>query len=144
DVCCWKAAFDTEDTEAQRTQRNFRLSKFALRYRRACSGRTRNIEVSLCPLCLCALCVQRELPGLVLRDIDVCCWKAAFDTGDTEAQRTQRNFRLSKPFLRYLRTCRTSGRTGVDGMRVSATGSKPTFTAQGFIRRGSRQARWSN
>src|SRR5438105_1362548 len=63
---------------------------FALRYRRACSGRTRNIEVSLCPLCLCALCVQRELPGIVLRDIDVCCWKAAFDTEDTEDTEAQR------------------------------------------------------
>src|SRR5438552_7357038 len=89
--------------------RTLRPRPFALRYRRACSGWTRNIEVSLCPLCLCALCVQRKLPGLVLRDIDVCCWKAAFDTEDTEAQRTQRNFRLSKFALRYRRAC--SGRT---------------------------------
>src|SRR5438552_15036774 len=94
--------------------RTLRPRPFALRYRRACSGRMRYIEVSLCPLCLCALCVQRKLQGLVLRDIDVCCWKAAFDTEDTEAQRTQRNFRyfssgLSKPFD-------TSGRTGV-GLR---------------------------
>src|SRR5258706_9126616 len=84
---------------------------------------------SLCSLCLCALCVQRRPRGHALHGIDLCCSEAAFDTEDTEAQRTQRNFRyfssgLSKPFLRYLRTCRISGRTGVDGIRVSASGRK--------------------
>src|SRR5205085_3723107 len=80
--------------------------------------------------------------------------EAAFDTEDTEdtetqrTQRTQRNIRyfswcLSKPFLRYLGTCRSSGRTGVEGMRVSALGIKPTVEVQSrFMRRGSREARW--
>src|SRR5204863_1094303 len=66
---------------------------------------------SLCSLCLCALCVQRTSRGGVLHGIEVRCWELAFDTENTEAQRTQRNFRyfsscLSKPFD-------TSGRTGV-------------------------------
>src|SRR5260221_14338514 len=73
---------------------------------------------SLCSLCLCVLCVQRKLPRHALRGIDVCCWKVVFDTEGTKAQRTQRNFRLSRPFD-------TSGRMGVD--EASALGSKPPF-----------------
>ena len=97
---------------------------------------------SLCSLCLCALCVQRGPRGHAMHGIDVCCWEAASDTEDTEAQRTQRNVRLSRPFD-------TSGRTGMGGMRAdtgaSAQGSEPTFDDQArFMRRGSREARWNN
>src|SRR5256714_14949578 len=85
-----------------------------LRYRRARAGRPVAQLPSLCSLCLCALCVQRRPFGQALLGIDVCCWEAASDTEDTETQGTQRNFGyissgLSRPFLRYLRTCRTSG-----------------------------------
>ena len=76
------------------------------------------------------LCVQRTPRGGVLHGIEVCCWEVAFDTEDTEAQRTQRKFRyfsfgLSKRF-RYLR------RTGRGCMRVPATGSKPNFRMSAF------------
>src|SRR5438067_10980224 len=82
---------------------------FALRYRRARAGRPVAQLPSLCSLCLCALCVQRRPRGHALFGIDLCWSEAAFDTEDTETQRTQRNIRyfllcLSKPFLRYLGT----------------------------------------
>src|SRR2546430_16472540 len=120
-----------------------------LRYRRARPGRSMAQLLSLCPLCLCVLCVQGRSAEHLPHHIEVRGPKAAFDTEDTEAQRTQRNFGysasgLSKPFLRYLRTCRTSGpsipqddrgpfdtsgRTGVGGTRMSAQGSKRQFAA---------------
>src|SRR5438874_2522928 len=84
--------------------------------------------LSLCPLCLCVLCVQGRSAEHLPHHIEVRGPKAAFDTEDTETQRTQRNFGyfssgLSKPFD-------TSGRTGVVG--ASAQGSKPTFAAGPF------------
>ena len=87
---------------------------FALRYRRARPGRSIQL-FSLCSLCLCALCVQKRSGRHLLHAIDVHCLEAAFDTEDTEAQRTQRNLVLSRPFD-------TSGRTGIG---ASASGRKP-------------------
>src|SRR5437773_289718 len=114
---------------------------------------------SLCPPFIGVLCVQAISAQHLPHHIEVRGPKAAFDTEDTETQRTQRNFGYSSPglskpflrylrtcrtsgpsipqddrgpFLRYLRTCRTSGRTGAGGVRVSASGSKPLFTDQPF------------
>src|SRR5438105_590882 len=105
---------------------------------------------SLCSLCLCALCVQRRLRGHALLGIDLCCSGAAFDTEVTEAQRTQRNFGyfssgLSKPFLRYLRTCRTQGERAWVACEPTPelplrAASRPAAQAR-FMRRRSREAR---
>src|SRR5258705_1178706 len=92
---------------------------------------------SLCSLCLCALCVQRTPRGGVLHGIEVCCWEVAFDTEDTEAQRTQRKFRyfssgLCKPFdtssgVPCPEPVEGSERTDGGGMQTPAPGSKPSF-----------------
>src|SRR5437016_6841817 len=105
-------------------------SPFALRYRRACSGPTRNIEnssvssVPLCPLCQTQpssstrLCHAGQALGVFFEH------RGHRGTEDTEKLRYISSG-LSKPFLRYLRTCRTSGRTGVD--EASALGRKTTL-----------------
>src|SRR2546423_2805759 len=93
-----------------------------LRYRRACSGTTKNIEnssvssVSLCPLCQTqpssstCLCHAGQALGVFFEH------RGHRGTEDTEKRYISSG--LSKPFLRYLRTCRTSGRTGGWSVRI--------------------------
>ena len=46
-------------------------------------------------LCASVSSVFNETPRVRLHGIDGRCWQVAFDTEDTEAQRTQRNFGIS-------------------------------------------------
>src|SRR5437868_9529714 len=99
---------------------------FALRYRRACLGRTRNIRnssvfsVPLCPLC------QTQPPSSTHRCQAARAPEVFFEhrghrgTEDTEKAIGQ----LGGP----RRPFDTSGRTGVGGTGVSAQGRKPAFT----------------
>src|SRR5437879_11692747 len=108
---------------------------------RACSaGNSSVFSVPLCPLCQTQpssstrLCHAGQALGVFFEH------RGHRGTEDTEKLRYFSSG-LSKPFLRYLRTCRTSGRTGVD--EASAMGRKPAFTPQPrFMRRGWREAQW--
>ena len=90
-------------------------------------------SVSLCPLCLDATFHQRAVLPCSAPSQGFFEHRGHRDTEDTEnTMRSQED-----------------NATGVSGMRAdtgaSAVGRKPPFNAQArFMRRGSREARWSN
>ena len=74
-------------------------------------------EIPLCSLCLCALCVKHNLPAAHVDATQGVPGKFSLNTEDTEAQRTQRNFDMSRSVRRRRIALRRRGQPWRRGVR---------------------------